>query len=129
MSPVVTQKIRVENLSAMSSDSALHSMFAKYGAVMSCDRPLDPETNLPGKLALIEISADGVDRAVAALDGTHLDGQELHVSVPTASKPAKTAKAVKLTKTATAAKAIKPANAAKPVKAVKSPKAAKTSKR
>ena len=75
-----TQKIHVGNLAVASSEAGLRELFATHGAVSSYERPLNKTTNAPGGFAYLEMAKGDATKAIAALDGTELDGQALRVS-------------------------------------------------
>lgn len=112
MTAPVIERIQIGNLSNLTTGPALHTLLAKYGTVVSYLRPLNPGTDLPGTIAYLEVVTDDVERAIAALDGMQLDGQEINVGrSEAAAAKKKAAKPAAATKKATRAVASKPAKA------------------
>jgi RNA recognition motif-containing protein len=74
------QKIHVGNLAATSSESGVRALFATHGAVSSYERPIESATKKPAGFAFVEMAQADAAKAIAALNGTQLDGQALRVS-------------------------------------------------
>lgn len=74
------QKIHIGNLAAASSEAGIRELFATHGVVNSYERPMDRKTNEPGGFAYVEMATADAAKAIAAVNGQQLDGQELRVS-------------------------------------------------
>jgi RNA recognition motif-containing protein len=58
----------------------VRELFAVHGEVQSYERPLDKVTSVPAGFAYVGMAAADAAKAIAALNGQQLDGQELRVS-------------------------------------------------
>jgi RNA recognition motif-containing protein len=75
----VSKKLYVGNLSFQSTEDGLRETFSPFGAVNSAQLVMDRETGRSRGFAFVEM-ADGADEAIAALNGTQLDGRTLTVN-------------------------------------------------
>ena len=63
------------------TDSELNTMFAKHGTVTSVNIITDKLTNRPRGFAFVEMETDeAAQKAIAALNGTQLEGRALVVN-------------------------------------------------
>lgn len=75
----MTKKIYVGNLSFETSADDLRIAFSKYGTVSSAEIVDDRDTGRSRGFAFVEMS-DGGDQAIAALNGSQLQGRTLTVN-------------------------------------------------
>ena len=74
-------KIYIGNMPFTVTDSELNTMFAKYGTVTSVNIITDKLTNRPRGFAFVEMETDeAAQKAIAALNGTQLEGRALVVN-------------------------------------------------
>src|SRR6476660_2780846 len=66
-------------MSFSTTEETLRQAFSEYGTVTKVQLIMDRETGRPRGFAFVEMS-DGADQAVAALNGTQLDGRTLTVN-------------------------------------------------
>jgi RNA recognition motif-containing protein len=72
--------IYVGNLSYDSSEEAIRTLFEQYGAVHSVKLIEDRDTGRMRGFGFVEMDTDGGKSAIAALNGTELDGRALKVN-------------------------------------------------
>ncbi|WP_455381647.1 RNA recognition motif domain-containing protein [Salinispira pacifica] len=74
-------KLYVGNLNYSTESDSLHQLFSQYGEIVSVNVITDRETGRPRGFGFVEMaSADAAQAAIAALDGTELDGRRLRVN-------------------------------------------------
>ncbi|MGB2819651.1 MAG: RNA-binding protein [Phycisphaerae bacterium] len=74
-------RIYVGNLSYSVTQAALEGLFAEHGNVEDVHLPSDRDTGRPRGFAFVEMPDAGEARAaIAALDGTELEGRSLKVN-------------------------------------------------
>jgi RNA recognition motif-containing protein len=75
------KNIFVGNLSFGATEDTIRSLFAAHGAVSRVSIVTDRDTGQPRGFGFVEMNdnAEG-DRAIAALNGTDLDGRTLNVN-------------------------------------------------
>jgi len=66
-------------MSFSTTEDQLREVFSQYGTVTKVQLIMDRETGRPRGFAFVEMS-DGADQAIAALNGTQLDGRALTVN-------------------------------------------------
>src|SRR5205085_880854 len=66
-------------MSFSTTEDQLRELFGQYGTVTKVKLIMDRETGRPRGFAFVEMS-DGGDQAIAALNGTQLDGRSLTVN-------------------------------------------------
>ena len=76
---VMAKNLYVGNMSFSTTEDQLREVFAQYGTVTKVQLIMDRETGRPRGFAFVEMS-DGGDQAIAALNGTQLDGRSLTVN-------------------------------------------------
>ena len=74
------KKIYVGNLPFSATESQIHDLFSKHGAVNSVALIMDRETGRPRGFAFVEIADTGLEAAIKALDGYEMDGRTLKVN-------------------------------------------------
>ena len=75
------KNIFVGNLDFAATDSSVRSMFEQYGTVDRVNLVTDRDTGRPRGFAFVEMNdAAAADRAIAALNGTNLEGRALNVN-------------------------------------------------
>ena len=75
------KNIYVGNLSFGATEESVRSMFAAYGIVDRVSIVTDRDTGQPRGFGFVEMSNDDEgDRAIAALNGTQLDGRTLNIN-------------------------------------------------
>lgn len=74
-------RLYVGNLNYETTEARLREVFVAFGTIKSCYLPIDKESNRPRGFAFVEMSspAEG-EAAIAALDGTSLDGRTVKVN-------------------------------------------------
>jgi len=78
----MSKQISVHNLSPRTTGESLLAAFAAHGQVVGLAIPTDRETGLHRGLAFVTMSTDEeADAAIAALNGTTLDGRPVIVQV------------------------------------------------
>ena len=75
----MAKNLYVGNMSFSTTEDRLREVFAQYGTVTKVQLIMDRETGRPRGFAFVEMS-DGGDQAIAALNGTQLDGRSLTVN-------------------------------------------------
>lgn len=74
-------RIYVGNLSYQTSDEALRAAFSAHGSVGSAEVVRDRESGVTKGFGFVEMAApDEATKAMAALNGSELDGRELLVN-------------------------------------------------
>ena len=74
------KNIFVGNLSFGATEDSLRSLFAAYGTVSRANIVTDRDTGQPRGFGFVEMANDAEgDKAIAALNGTDLDGRTLNV--------------------------------------------------
>ena len=75
------KNIFVGNLDFAATESALRSLFERYGTVDRVNLVTDRETGRPRGFAFVEMSDSAqADQAIAGLNGTDLDGRTLNIN-------------------------------------------------
>ncbi len=75
----MAKNLYVGNMSFSTTEDQLREVFSQYGTVTKVQLIMDRETGRPRGFAFVEMS-DGGDEAIAALNGTQLDGRALTVN-------------------------------------------------
>lgn len=75
----VATNLYVGNMSFSTTEDQLREAFSQYGTVTKVQVIMDRETGRPRGFAFVEMS-DGGDQAIAAMNGTQLDGRALTVN-------------------------------------------------
>ncbi|MBP3955864.1 RNA-binding protein [Gemmata sp. G18] len=75
----MAKNLYVGNMSFSTTEDRLREIFSQYGTVTKVQLIMDRETGRPRGFAFVEMS-DGGDEAIAALNGTQLDGRALTVN-------------------------------------------------
>ena len=73
-------KIYVGNLPFSATDNELQTLFEAHGAVQTVNLITDRETGRPRGFGFVEMDDEGGKAAIAALDGTMMDGRNLKVN-------------------------------------------------
>ena len=76
---IVAKNLYVGNMSFSTTEDQLREVFSQYGTVTKVQLITDRETGRPRGFAFVEMS-DGGDQAIAALNGSQLDGRTLTVN-------------------------------------------------
>src|ERR1700739_3956974 len=87
----MSNRLFVGNLSFNTTENDLQDAFAAHGAVNETNLMMDPTTNRPRGFAFITMSTEEeAQKAIAALNGTELDGRSITVNVarPREERPA-----------------------------------------
>jgi len=75
------QNIFVGNLATNTSEQTLRTLFEAFGQVLSVKLVNDRDTATPRGFAFIEMSSDAEAKAaIAALNGTSIDGRRVNVN-------------------------------------------------
>ena len=75
----MANNLYVGNMAFATTETNLRDAFSQYGTVTKVQLVMDRETGRPRGFAFIEMS-DGGDKAIAALNGSQLDGRTLTVN-------------------------------------------------
>src|SRR3954463_11740010 len=75
----MAKNLYVGNMAFSTTEDQLRELFSQYGTVTKVQLIMDRETGRPRGFAFVEMS-DGGDQAIAALNGTQLDGRALTVN-------------------------------------------------
>jgi cold-inducible RNA-binding protein len=75
----VANNLYVGNMAFSTTEATLRELFSQYGTVTKAQLVMDRETGKPRGFAFIEMS-NGGDQAIAALNGSQLDGRSLTVN-------------------------------------------------
>ena len=73
-------KLYIGNLSFNTTEQQLESMFTEHGPVQSAALVMDRDTGRPRGFGFVEMSDECAVAAMAALNGTSVDGRDLIVS-------------------------------------------------
>ena len=87
----MSTKLFVGNLSFNITENALQDAFAAHGTVVEAILMMDRMTNRPRGFGFVTMStAEEAEKAIAALNGTQLDGRDLTVNIakPREERPA-----------------------------------------
>jgi RNA recognition motif-containing protein len=77
--------IYVENLATATEETQLRKTFETYGEVTGVNMVTDNDAGTDSGTAIVEMTSDAhAEKAIAALNGTELDGNMIKVSVSTA---------------------------------------------
>lgn len=75
------KNIYVGNLSFGATEDAVRSLFETHGTVTRVNIATDRDTGQPRGFGFVEMANDGEgEKAIAALNGTELDGRALNVN-------------------------------------------------
>ncbi len=74
------KKIYVGNLPFSATEEQVRNLFSKHGTVQSVNLISDRETGRPRGFGFVEISDNGLDAAIKALNGFEMDGRALKVN-------------------------------------------------
>lgn len=74
------KKIYVGNLPFSATEDTVRELFSKHGTVQSVSLINDRETGRPRGFGFVEISDNGLEPAIKALNGYELDGRALKVN-------------------------------------------------
>ncbi len=83
----MAKKIYVGNLPFSSTEDDVRQLFEQYGAVESVNIVSDRDTGRPRGFAFVEISDDGADAAVEALNQQEFGGRNLRVDLAKPREP------------------------------------------
>ena len=75
----VAKNLYVGNMAFSTTEEALREAFSQYGTVTKVQLIMDRDTGRPRGFAFVEMR-DGGDQAIAALNGSQLDGRSLTVN-------------------------------------------------
>jgi RNA recognition motif-containing protein len=87
----MSSKLFVGNLSFNTTENDLNDAFAKFGTVVETNLMMDRMTNRPRGFGFVTMSNDEeAQKAIAALNGSQMDGRALTVNVarPREERPA-----------------------------------------
>jgi RNA recognition motif-containing protein len=76
----VNKKIYVGNLPWSATDTTIRDLFGRHGEVISARVITDRETGRSRGFGFVEMEGAAADAAIAALNGTNLDGRPLKVN-------------------------------------------------
>ena len=74
------KKLYVGNLPFSATEDELRDLFGQHGTVESVALITDRETGRPRGFGFVELSDDGFQAAIEALDGYEMGGRELRVN-------------------------------------------------
>ena len=74
------KKIFVGNLDFRSTEASIRSLFEPHGAVESLNLLTDRDTGRSRGCAFVEMAEADANKAIAALNGTILDGRALNIN-------------------------------------------------
>ena len=74
------KKIYVGNLPFSATESQVRDLFSQHGSVQSVSLVMDRETGRPRGFGFVEISDNGLEPALKALNGYEMDGRALKVN-------------------------------------------------
>ncbi len=78
----MSRRVYVGNLSYITTEETLRSVFSKYGELLSVTLIVDRDTQQSKGFGFIEFAEDSAaDAAIAAQSGKELDGRRIRVSV------------------------------------------------
>lgn len=73
-------KLYVGNLSFNTTEAQLETLFTAHGPVQSASLVMDRETGRPRGFGFVEMSDDAARTAMAALNGSNVDGRSITVN-------------------------------------------------
>lgn len=76
----MTMSMYVGNLPFSADSNSLQALFAPYGEVISARVMSDRETGRSRGFGFVEMEASNAKTAIAALDGTEVDGRKLRIN-------------------------------------------------
>ena len=76
----MSKKLFVGNLSFQTTETDITNMFAQYGAVESVQIITDRDTGRSKGFGFVLMDQEGADKAIAALNGSQVDGRALTVN-------------------------------------------------
>ena len=76
----MSKRIYVGNLSFQTTENELTDLFAQSGDVESVSIIMDRSTGRSKGFGFVEMGNEGADQAIAALNGTELNGRSLTVN-------------------------------------------------
>ena len=76
----MSKKLFVGNLSFQTTESDISNTFAQYGAVESVQIITDRDTGRSKGFGFIVMDLEGADKAIAALNGSQVEGRALTVN-------------------------------------------------
>ena len=76
----MTMSMYVGNLPFSADQTSLQSLFAPYGEVLSARVMADRETGRSRGFGFVEMGTSDAKSAIAALNGTQLDGRQLRIN-------------------------------------------------
>ena len=75
------RRIRIGDLARTTTEADLRGLLARFGAIRSYVRPVDPKTKRPGEVVFVEMSDPGATRAAGMLGGHSIRNRPLVVSM------------------------------------------------
>lgn len=75
-----TKRIYVGNLPYSATDDQVRAVFEPHGTVQKVDILMDRMTGRPRGFGFVEMDEAGAAKAIAAVNGTELDGRPLRVN-------------------------------------------------
>ena len=76
----MSKKVYVGNLSFQTTENDVSDAFAHYGAVESVNIITDRDSGRSKGFGFVVMEEEGADKAIAALNGSQLDGRTLTVN-------------------------------------------------
>jgi RNA recognition motif-containing protein len=76
----MSKKLYVGNLPFSASEEDIRDLFAQYGTVESVNLITDRDTGRPRGFGFVEMSPEGADAAISALDQKEFGGRNLTVN-------------------------------------------------
>ena len=74
------KKLYVGNLPFTSTEDSVRELFQQHGQVDSVNLISDRDTGRPRGFGFVEISDEGAEAAIRALDGTNFEGRDIRVN-------------------------------------------------
>lgn len=74
------KKLYVGNLPFTSTEDSVRELFQQHGQVDSVNLISDRDTGRPRGFGFVEISDEGAEAAIKALDGTNFEGRDIRVN-------------------------------------------------
>ncbi|MDF1564687.1 MAG: RNA-binding protein [Deltaproteobacteria bacterium] len=74
------KKVYVGNLPFSATEDQVRDLFSAHCTVQSVALITDRETGRPRGFGFVEMDDDGLEEAIAALDGHEMDGRDLRVN-------------------------------------------------
>ena len=74
------KRIYVGNLPSSASDEVIRELFGSHGEVQAVNLIMDRDTGEPRGFGFVEMDDVPAEAAIAALDGTELDGSAIRVN-------------------------------------------------